>query len=48
MFRNTFCAQWKDRTRHTPAWKSTSAGRWTGRRGWSHRSIQSTSSLGEQ
>lgn len=33
---------------HTPAWRSTSVGRWRGRQGWSHRSIRSTSFQGER
>ena len=44
-FKSTSCVRWQARFRHTPAWRSTSAGRWTGRPGWSHRSTPSTSAL---
>merc|ERR1719422_553519 len=48
LLRSTSCARLKGQTRHTPALKSTSAGRWRGKPGWSLRSRQSTSSLVEQ
>lgn len=46
--RSTCGGQWMDRTRRTPAWRSTSVGRWRGRPRWIRRSIRSTSSRGEQ
>merc|ERR1719209_819518 len=36
--RSTCDEQWMGRTHHTPAWRSTSAGRWRGKRGWSKSS----------
>ena len=46
--KSTCGERWRVRTHHTLAWRSTSAGRWTGKPGWILRSIRSTSSQGEQ
>ncbi len=48
VFRSISCGQWRGRLHRTPACWSTSAGRWTGKPGWSHRSIRSTSSQVER
>merc|ERR1711933_392219 len=42
--RSTSCGQCQGQTRRTPAWRSTSAGRWRGKPGWILRSRRSTSS----
>ena len=47
-FRSTSCERWKDRTRHIPAWRSTSVGRWIAKPRWNLRSRQSISFLEEQ
>ena len=47
-FRSTSCEQWKDRTHHIPAWRSTSVGRWIAKPRWNLRSRQSISFLEEQ
>ena len=47
-FRSIFCGRWMGRIHHTLVCWSTSAGRWRGKRGWSHRSIQSICVLVEQ
>ena len=44
-FRNTCDEQWMDHTHRTPAWRSTSAGRWREKQGWILQSRLSTSSL---
>ena len=46
--RSTFGAQSTGRSRRTPAWRSTSVGRSTARRGWSRRSRPSTCAPGGQ
>eukprot|EP00409_Alexandrium_fundyense_P004592 CAMPEP_0185901874 /NCGR_PEP_ID=MMETSP0196C-20130402/1183_1 /TAXON_ID=2932 /ORGANISM="Alexandrium fundyense, Strain CCMP1719" /LENGTH=63 /DNA_ID=CAMNT_0028620601 /DNA_START=215 /DNA_END=403 /DNA_ORIENTATION=- len=42
--RSTYGEQWLGLTRHTPPWRSTSAGMCSMTTGWTHRSTLNTSS----
>merc|ERR1712227_252115 len=42
LLRSTSDARWSGPTRRTPPWRSTSAGRYSARRGWTRQSTPST------